>query len=119
MADFPGIVPNVKGRRGPTGIIATNLYYAKETVSGCLQFHIISVASISEDLEKGVLTSTSTSSKPGREGLLQLLDSRNVRVVPFSDWEKIDTEEKRLGRLRNKQREKLTTCEELQEVAMK
>ncbi|CAK9138334.1 unnamed protein product [Ilex paraguariensis] len=125
-----GIVPNVKGRvlkyssgnltqfeglyvcgwlkRGPTGIIATNLYCAEETV-----------ASISEDLEKGVLTSTSTSSKPGREGLLQLLDSRNVRVVSFNDWEKIDTEEKRLGRLRNKQREKLTTWEELQELAMK
>ncbi|CAN6540990.1 unnamed protein product [Malus baccata var. baccata] len=97
-----GVVPNVRGRvlsdtsgdptllekglyvcgwlkRGPTGIIATNLYCAEETV-----------ASISEDIKLGRLTSSSNS---GREGLLQLLDDRNVRVISFRDWEKI-----RLGR---------------------
>ncbi|CAN6587526.1 unnamed protein product [Malus baccata var. baccata] len=122
-----GVVPNVRGRvlsdtsgdptllekglyvcgwlkRGrPTGIIATNLYCAEETV-----------ASISEDIKLGRLTSSSNS---GREGLLQLLDDRNVRVIPFRDWEKIDSEERRLGNLRNKPREKLTTLEELQKVA--
>ncbi|PQQ04787.1 hypothetical protein Pyn_23542 [Prunus yedoensis var. nudiflora] len=121
-----GVVPNVRGRvlsdtsgdpmllekglyvcgwlkRGPTGIIATNLYCAEETV-----------ASISEDLKQGVLASSSSS---GREGLLQLLDSRNVRVIPFDGWEKIDSEERRLGSLRNKPREKLATWEELQKVA--
>ncbi|KAL2482493.1 NADPH:adrenodoxin oxidoreductase [Forsythia ovata] len=124
---YKGIVPNVGGRvlsdstgdlpqyetglyvcgwlkRGPTGIIATNLYCAEETV-----------ASISEDIGKGVLTSNS--SKPGREGLLQLLDSRNIRVVQFDDWEKIDAEEKELGNLKNKPREKLATWEELLQVA--
>ncbi|CAL5440740.1 unnamed protein product [Camellia sinensis] len=97
-----GIVPNVGGRvlinssgdhtqlegvyvcgwlkRGPTGIIATNLYCAEETIM-----------SISEDLEKGVLASAPSLPKPGREGLLQLLDRRNVKVIPFSSWEKIDT----------------------------
>ncbi|CAL9027841.1 unnamed protein product [Prunus brigantina] len=121
-----GVVPNIRGRvlsdtsgdpmllekglyvcgwlkRGPTGIIATNLYCAEETV-----------ASISEDLKQGVLASSSNS---GREGLLQLLDSRNVRVIPFVEWEKIDSEERRLGSLRNKPREKLATWEELQKVA--
>ncbi|GLT98547.1 hypothetical protein SLE2022_160470 [Rubroshorea leprosula] len=125
-----GVVPNIQGRvlsdtsgdpallenglyvcgwlkRGPTGIIGTNLYCAEETV-----------LSISEDLERGELASTATSPKPGRGGLLELLDNRNVRVVPFSDWEKIDTEEKRLGSLRNKPREKLTTWEELLKAAM-
>ncbi|KAK2970961.1 hypothetical protein RJ640_027442 [Escallonia rubra] len=124
-----GVVPNYRGRvlscasedlaqveeglyvcgwlkRGPTGIIATNLYCAEETV-----------ASISEDLETGA--STSTLAKPGREGLKQLLDSRNVRAVPFSAWEKIDTEEKQRGSLRSKPREKLTRWEELLEVAAK
>lgn len=72
------------------------------------------VASISEDLKQGVLASSSSS---GREGLLQLLDSRNVRVIPFGEWEKIDSEERRLGSLRNKPREKLATWEELQKVA--
>ncbi|XP_055816481.1 NADPH:adrenodoxin oxidoreductase, mitochondrial [Solanum dulcamara] len=123
-----GIVPNVRGRvlseasgdaqvekglyvcgwlkRGPTGIIATNLYCAEETV-----------ASISEDVERGVVTSGL--SKPGREGLLQLLDSRNVKIVPFGGWEKIDSEEKRRGSLKNKPREKLTTWQDLLEVATK
>lgn len=124
-----GVVPNIKGRvlkstsgdssqvesglyvcgwlkRGPTGIIATNLYCAEETV-----------ASISEDLEQGVLASSSGLPKPGREGLLQLLDDRNVRLVPFNAWEKIDSEEKRLGSLRNKPREKFTTYEDMLEVA--
>lgn len=125
-----GIVPNVRGRvlseasedaqvekgmyvcgwlkRGPTGIIATNLYCAEETV-----------ASISEDVERGVVTSRSGLSKPGREGLLQLLDSRNVKIVPFGGWEKIDSEEKRRGSLKNKPREKLTSWQDLLEVATK
>ncbi|XP_020551243.1 NADPH:adrenodoxin oxidoreductase, mitochondrial isoform X3 [Sesamum indicum] len=122
-----GIVPNVGGRvladaskdhmqydtglyvcgwlkRGPTGIIGTNLYCAEETL-----------ACISDDVDKGILTSNSP--KPGRDGLLQLLDSRNTRVVTFDAWEKIDTEEKRRGNLKNRPREKLTTWEELLKVA--
>ncbi|XVE70454.1 hypothetical protein DITRI_Ditri10aG0073700 [Diplodiscus trichospermus] len=120
-----GVVPNIKGRvlsynsrdptllenglyvcgwlkRGPTGIIATNLYCAEETVT-----------SILEDLEQGIIASTASLPKPGRDGLLQIMDNRNVRVIPFSTWERIDKEEKRLGNLRNKPREKLTTWEEL------
>ncbi|KAJ1437973.1 Ferredoxin-NADP+ reductase, adrenodoxin-type [Sesbania bispinosa] len=119
-----GIVPNDRGRvlsdtsdptaleeglyvcgwlkRGPTGIVATNLYCAEETVS-----------SISEDLEKGVLISSMALPKQGRDGLLQLLHDRNIRIVSFSDWEKIDSEERRLGSSRNKPREKLATWNEL------
>ncbi|KAK4777999.1 hypothetical protein SAY87_018186 [Trapa incisa] len=119
-----GIIPNIRGRvvsetsgdsalpeqglyvcgwlkRGPTGIIGTNLYCAEETVS-----------SISEDLQKGLLQPTTR--KSGRDGLLQLLDDRNVRVVSFREWEKIDSEERRLGSLRNKPREKLASWDELQ-----
>ncbi|KAL0421813.1 UNVERIFIED_CONTAM: NADPH:adrenodoxin oxidoreductase, mitochondrial [Sesamum latifolium] len=90
-------------KRGPTGIIGTNLYCAEETL-----------ACISDDVVKGVLTSNSP--KPGRDGLLQLLDSRNTRVVTFDAWEKIDAEERRRGNLKNKPREKLTTWEELLKV---
>ncbi|OIW10003.1 hypothetical protein TanjilG_32743 [Lupinus angustifolius] len=123
-----GIVPNDRGRvlsdtsgestlleaglyvcgwlkRGPSGIVATNLHCAEETV-----------LSISEDLEKGVLSSSSP--KPGRDGLLQLLNDRNVRVVSFSDWEKIDSEERKLGSSRNKPREKLATWDELQKYTL-
>jgi len=59
------------------------------------------------------LIPSSTLPKPGRDGLLQLLHDRNVRIVSFSDWEKIDSEERRLGSLRNKPREKLATWDEL------
>lgn len=62
FASFPGIVPNVRGRvlsdppgdtqferglyvcgwlkRGPTGIVATNLYCAEETVSLSATLHL-------------------------------------------------------------------------------
>ncbi|KAI0491843.1 hypothetical protein KFK09_026104 [Dendrobium nobile] len=120
-----GVVPNLKGRvlssyqtgheavehglyvagwlkRGPIGIVATNLYCAEETV-----------ASISEDVEKGLLTAASGTPKPGRQGLLQLLENKNIKFVPFSGWEKIDAKEKMVGQQRNKPREKITTWEEL------
>lgn len=73
------------------------------------------MACISDDINKGVLTSNSP--KPGREGLLRLLNSRNTRIVTLDGWKKIDTEEKRRGNLKNKPREKLTTWEELLKVA--
>ncbi|CAI0628785.1 unnamed protein product [Linum tenue] len=94
-------------KRGPTGIIGTNLHCAEETV-----------ASILHDLEHGLIASPSTSTKPGREGLLQLLDDRNVRAVPFSGWEKIDCEERKLGSLKGKPRVKLGSWEDLLKVAM-
>lgn len=127
---YRGVVPNYRGRvlsdtsenstllqgvyvcgwlkRGPTGIIGTNLHCAEETI-----------ASISEDLEKGSLASDIRLPKPGREGLVQILDDRNIKVIPFSGWQKIDAEERRRGNLNNKPREKLTTWEELLEVASK
>ncbi|XP_051143679.1 NADPH:adrenodoxin oxidoreductase, mitochondrial [Andrographis paniculata] len=92
-------------KRGPTGIIGTNIYCAEETL-----------ACISDDIVKGVLTSKQQ--KPGRQGLMELLDSRNNKVVPFDSWEKIDLEERRRGDLKNKPREKLVTWEELLNVAI-
>jgi len=74
------------------------------------------VASIIEDLAQEPLTPTSSHAKQGREGLLQLLDSRNVRVLPFSAWEKIDSEEKRRGSMKQKPREKLSCWDELLKV---
>lgn len=75
------------------------------------------MAAISDDIEQGVLTSSSSLPKSGREGLQQLLDDRNIKVLSFSAWEKIDSEERRLGNLINKPREKLAEWEELMKVA--
>ncbi|KAF5200358.1 Pyridine nucleotide-disulfide oxidoreductase family protein, partial [Thalictrum thalictroides] len=73
------------------------------------------VASISEDLDQGVLTPTLP--RPGREGLQQLLDSKGVRFVQFSGWEQIDLKEKSLGSLKCKPREKITRWGELLKAA--
>lgn len=75
------------------------------------------VASIIEDDKKGVLRAPSDSEKHGRTGLLEILEQKNVRFVPFSGWEKIDSKEKMVGQLRNKPREKITTWDGLQKAA--
>ncbi|KAG6527924.1 hypothetical protein ZIOFF_010059 [Zingiber officinale] len=136
--DYKGVVPNVKGRvlsgnqeeqanlekglyvvgwlkRGPTGIIGTNLYCAEETVPRRVVLKL-QVASILEDLNNGLIASATTP-KPGRKCLLQVLESKNVKYVTFSGWEKIDAKEKFEGELRNKPREKLTAWDELLKVA--
>ncbi|KAF3340362.1 NADPH:adrenodoxin oxidoreductase [Carex littledalei] len=122
-----GVVPNVKGRvltsadqmdtkteqglyvvgwlkRGPTGIVGTNLYCAEETV-----------ASILEDVKNGKLI---PASKPGRKGLQQILEEKGVKFVPFSGWERIDLKEKMAGQLKNKPREKITNWNDLLQVAI-
>ncbi|CAN8320289.1 unnamed protein product [Cochlearia groenlandica] len=116
-----GVVPNVRGRvvshttgdkpetepglyvcgwlkRGPVGIIGTNLYCAEETV-----------ASVSKDIEEGVCKSA----KEGSKGLMQLLEKRNVKKIDFSGWEKIDAKEKQMGSESNKPRDKLVSWDDL------
>ncbi|WVZ76894.1 hypothetical protein U9M48_024815 [Paspalum notatum var. saurae] len=140
-----GVVPNLRGRvlscesetatvetglyvvgwlkRGPTGIVATNLHCAEETVEdlknspNSYTVSVIMVASILEDDKKGVLRPPSNSEKHGRPGLLEILEQKNVRFVPFSGWEKIDSKEKMAGQPRNKPREKITTWDGLLEAA--
>ncbi|XP_047095955.1 NADPH:adrenodoxin oxidoreductase, mitochondrial-like [Lolium rigidum] len=125
---YRGVVPNLRGRilsnesetatveqglyvvgwlkRGPTGIVGTNLHCAEETV-----------ASILEDEKKGVLVASSDSKRQGRRGLLEILEQKNTRYVPFHDWEKIDSKEKTAGQLKNKPREKITAWDELLKAA--
>ncbi|GBG65212.1 hypothetical protein CBR_g50003 [Chara braunii] len=118
-----GIVPNKEGRiigegeegsdkyergmyvvgwvkRGPTGIIGTNLVCADQTV-----------ASIAEDEKQGLLPSTE--SNKGTIGLMQLLSHRQTQVVDFEGWNKIAREEVRRGALKGKPREKILSIEEM------
>ena len=60
---------------------------------------------------------SSDSKRQGRRGLLEILEQKNIRYVPFDDWEKIDSKEKTAGQLKNKPREKITTRDELLKVA--
>ncbi|MBT5856250.1 FAD-dependent oxidoreductase [bacterium] len=106
-----GVFPNDLGRieganqlyvtgwikRGPSGVIGTNRGDSKETV-----------ATILEDLI--TLTPCNT---PDQSELDQLLASRDVRVVTFADWQKIDAKEISRGEEVGKPREKITSIEEM------
>ena len=82
-----GIIPNDYGRvddglyvagwikRGPTGVISSNRPDGV-TVAGHIQQDFGAAAS-----------------KPGREALESLLKERNVRVVSYEDWKKIEAAE--------------------------
>lgn len=114
-----GVVPNLHGRvlrapttddnlktepglyvvgwlkRGPTGIIGTNLICAEE-VAGC----------IAEDVKNGMLPKSP--SREGNAGLQELLQGRGIQFVSFADWQKINAFEIAEGAKKGKPREKLT-----------
>jgi len=103
-----GVVPNQAGRvmdseqiftgwyvagwikRGATGIIGTNKPDAEDTVKSLL-----------EDIEH-----LNPCEVPSTEELLKFLKDREVRVVSFEDWKKIDTAEIERGAKLGKPREK-------------
>ncbi|CAL8262776.1 unnamed protein product [Arctogadus glacialis] len=112
------IVPNSLGRvqqaaglycsgwlkTGPIGVIATTMNNSFDTAH-----------SVVEDLTSGCLDVTSA--KPGSTGIGPLLDKRGVKPVSFSDWEKINQEERRRGAAQGKPREKLLDVEEMLKTA--
>ena len=89
-------------KRGPTGIIGTNIPDAKETVQ-----------SIIEDIDSEDITTRR--SVPGREGLDHLLTQRLVEFVDFNDYLVIEQKEKDPGRLRStlQPREKIISTKEM------
>lgn len=88
-------------KRGPSGIIGTNIADAKDTV-----------ASIAKDLDDQTI-------KSGDSSLQSLLEKRGVRVVDWSSYERIDAVETDESRKRSKDqpREKLSTIDEMLRAA--
>lgn len=104
-----GIVPNAEGRvlrngqalpavyvsgwikRGPSGVIGTNKSDAAATVQ-----------KMAEDARDR------TAPPKPREAVDELLGSRNVRVVTWKDWRRLDGIERERGAATGKVREKLT-----------
>jgi len=86
-------------KRGPSGIIGTNIACAKDTVS-----------SIINDLE-----AIPENTVDGRSGLDALLSERNVQVVNWESYQRIDAAEKDSSRLRTdgQPREKFTSVNEM------
>lgn len=110
-----GIIPNDMGRvlnknglyctgwikRGPKGVIVDTTSDAHETAH-----------KLCNDLKE-----SENSSKIGSEKILNLLKSRNIRVVDKDGWLKIDNEEVKRGKLVGKPREKLNSIDEMLKVA--
>ena len=121
-----GIVANVQGKvygknnlfvtgwikRGPLGIIGTNIMDAKETVASIMDF-----------IESGELSAQQTEGSmvpAGREGLTEYLGRAGVETISWSQFLKIDAAESDPARLRinTQPREKIITTDDLLEVAL-
>ncbi|MDH3637844.1 MAG: NADP oxidoreductase [Gammaproteobacteria bacterium] len=102
IQDERGVVPGLYTagwiKRGPTGIIGTNRADSVATVEALLA-----------DVE----ALQSSGAKPGADAFYPVLAERGVRVVSFSDWEKIDAAEIARGVPQGKPREKFARVEEM------
>ena len=96
-APVPGLYAAGWIKRGPSGVIGTNKPDSVETVQKLL-----------EDLP--ALAGCET---PDTAPLRELLAARNVRVVSYADWQRIDAAETARGKPRGKPREKFTTVAEM------
>jgi ferredoxin--NADP+ reductase len=117
--DRKGVIPNKEGRimdgggnpipglytagwikRGPSGIIGTNRACSVATVK-----------SVTDDI-----ASLDGNPKPGAQALYSLLKQRNVKVLNYADWRKIDEQEISRGKPSGKPREKFTRVTEMLSV---
>lgn len=112
-----GIVPNINGRvtgspglycsgwigQGPVGVILGTMNDSFSTAKLLLQ-----------DISNGKLPNTKAS---GSERVIPLLLERGVTPVYFHQWEKVDKVETVLGAERGKPREKITSLQEMLQIA--
>mmetsp|Transcript_34129 Transcript_34129/g.51481 ORF Transcript_34129/g.51481 Transcript_34129/m.51481 type:complete len:401 (+) Transcript_34129:959-2161(+) len=102
-------------KRGPSGIIGTNISDAKDTVASILFDLKNGNIFDDDDANKEDAVQVDVSSKSGRDGLNLLLKERGVKIVDWDFYRKIDAEEKTPGRLRSERqpREKITSVQEM------
>jgi len=86
-------------KRGPSGIIGTN---KKDAVS-CINT---------------LVTRSSESSATSKQEIDQLLADRNIDIVDFAGWKKIDAHEKDLGKSRGRERTTVHGREELLRIGL-
>lgn len=84
-------------KRGPSGVIGTNKADAAETVK-----HLLADA-----------PALSRCAEPSRDAVLELLESRGVRVVSYPQWRTIDAAEVARGAAVGKPREKFVDVDEM------
>ncbi len=106
-AFVPGLYCTGWVKRGPTGIIATNIVDARETV-----------ASIVEDAQQGKLPPLSPSSSAS---LLEVLAAKGTKrledVVTWEGFQRINDWETKAGEAKGKVREKVIDAQELVRIA--
>lgn len=61
-------------------------------------------------IEKGAINVTE---KPGRRSIIDILNKQNVRVITYEDWQRIDNLEQKVGKSKNKPREKIVNTSEI------
>ena len=90
-------------KRGPSGVIGTNKKCAQETVD-----------SLIEDLIAGELPAVE---RPSAAAIADELQRRKPDLIEYDGWQAIDDHEKGLGEPHGRPRVKLTTIDELLEIA--
>ncbi len=90
-------------KRGPSGVVGTNKPDSEETVK-----HLL------EDMDK--LTPCET---PDTQAVLEFLKQKNIRVINFEDWKKINAAEIEAGQKIGKPREKFVGLEDMLGIVQK
>lgn len=99
----PGMYCSGWVKRGPTGVIASTMDDA---------FHTGDI--IARDWEGGVKFNEGEGQKKrGFEAVKREMEKAGVRSVSWSDWQKIDAEERRRGKEKGKEREKCRSVEQM------
>jgi adrenodoxin-NADP+ reductase len=102
----PGMYCSGWVKRGPTGVIASTMDDAFNTADIILR-----------DWEgEAKFNNDAAGEKDGYEGVKKEMERRGVRAVSWSDWMKIDAEERRRGKEKGKQREKVRSTEEMMKI---
>jgi adrenodoxin-NADP+ reductase len=102
----PGMYCSGWVKRGPTGVIASTMDDAFNTADIILR-----------DWEgEAKFNNDAAGEKDGYEGVKKEMERREVKAVSWSDWMKIDAEERRRGKEKGKQREKIRSTEEMMKI---
>ena len=102
----PGMYCSGWVKRGPTGVIASTMDDAFNT--GDI---------IARDWKGDVKFNEGMGEvKDGFEGVKKEMERTSVRAVNWADWMKIDAEERRRGKEKGKEREKLRSVEEMMRI---
>jgi ferredoxin--NADP+ reductase len=103
-------------KRGPSGVIGTNKKDAQETVDAMLA-DLASSGHRNGDTPSPERGGVHLPSTPDADAVEALLRSRQPELVTYSGWQAIDRHERALGEPAGRPRVKLTSIEELLQVA--